>query len=95
MPVSDPIVALSTPPGRSGIGVIRLSGTHALELMRKLLRKDHFSPRANRVSLQTIFDPESGETLDRALITYFQAPHSFTGEDVIEFSCHVVGRTYC
>jgi len=88
VPVSDPIVALSTPPGRSGIGVIRLSGTHALELMRKLLRKDHFSPRANRVSLQTIFDPESGETLDRALITYFQAPHSFTGEDVIEFSCH-------
>ena len=88
MPVSDTIVALSTPPGRSGIGVIRLSGADALALTRKLLRKDHFSPQANRVTLQTIFDPESGEALDRALITYFQAPHSFTGEDVVELSCH-------
>ena len=86
MPVSDTIVALSTPPGRSGIGVIRLSGADALALTRKLLRKDHFSPQANRVTLQTIFDPESGEALDRALITYFQAPHSFTGEDVVELS---------
>lgn len=88
MPASDTIVALSTPPGRSGIGVIRLSGAHALGLVRKLLRKDHFAPEANRVSLQTIFNPESGEVLDQALITYFQAPHSFTGEDVIELSCH-------
>jgi tRNA modification GTPase len=88
VPVSDTIVALSTPPGRSGIGVIRLSGADALALTRKLLREDHFSPQANRVTLQTIFEPESGEALDRALITYFQTPHSFTGEDVIELSCH-------
>ncbi|MFL6207742.1 MAG: tRNA uridine-5-carboxymethylaminomethyl(34) synthesis GTPase MnmE [Pyrinomonadaceae bacterium] len=88
MPASDTIVALSTPPGRSGIGVIRLSGAHALELVRKLLRSDQFTPEANRVTLQTIIDPESGTVLDRALVTYFQAPHSFTGEDVIELSCH-------
>jgi tRNA modification GTPase len=88
VPVSDTIVALSTPPGHSGIGVIRLSGAHALELTRKLLRKDEFSPKANRVTLQTIHDPESGEALDQALITYFQTPHSFTGEDVVELSCH-------
>lgn len=88
MPASDTIVALSTPPGRSGIGVIRLSGAQVLELVRKLLRSDQFTPEANRVTLQTIIDPESGAVLDRALITYFQAPHSFTGEDVIELSCH-------
>ena len=88
MPVPDTIVALSTPPGRGGIGVIRLSGIDALALTRKLLRKDHFPPQANRVTLQTIFDPESGEALDQALITYFQTPYSFTGEDVIELSCH-------
>ena len=88
MSVSDTIVALSTPPGRSGIGVIRLSGPDALELVRKLTRKDQFAPEANRVTLQTISDPTSGEALDRALITYFRAPHSFTGEDVLELSCH-------
>ncbi|HEX8178891.1 MAG TPA: tRNA uridine-5-carboxymethylaminomethyl(34) synthesis GTPase MnmE [Pyrinomonadaceae bacterium] len=88
VPVSDTIVALSTPPGRSGIGVIRLSGAHTLALVRRLLRKDQFAPAANRAILQTIIDPESGEALDRALVTYFQAPHSFTGEDVIELSCH-------
>jgi len=86
--IAETIVALSTPPGRSGIGVIRLSGTNVLELTRRLLRKDHFTPEANRITLQTIFDPETGEALDRALVTYFQAPHSFTGEDVIELSCH-------
>ncbi len=88
MSVSDTIVALSTPPGRSGIGVIRLSGAHALELTRLLLRKDQFLPEANRVTLQTVHDPESGAALDHALITYFQTPHSFTGEDVVELSCH-------
>lgn len=88
VPVSDTIVALSTPPGRSGIGVIRLSGAHALELTRKLVRKNDFSPIPNRVTLQTLHDPESGEALDQVLITYFQTPHSFTGEDVVELSCH-------
>ncbi|MBD0326745.1 MAG: tRNA uridine-5-carboxymethylaminomethyl(34) synthesis GTPase MnmE, partial [Pyrinomonadaceae bacterium] len=82
------IVALSTPPGRSGIGVVRLSGPHALGLVRKLLRKDHFAPEANRVTLQTVLDPTTGAVLDHALITYFQTPHSFTGEDVVELSCH-------
>lgn len=88
MSISETIVALSTPPGRSGIGVIRLSGPTALELTRHLLRKAHFAPETHRVTLQTIFDPETGAALDRALITYFQAPRSFTGEDIIELSCH-------
>src|SRR5205085_6787160 len=82
------IVALYHPPVRSGIGVTRLSSIVAIALTHKLLRKDYFSPQANRVTLQTIFDPESGEALDQALITYFQTPYSFTGEDVIELSCH-------
>ena len=84
----DTIVALSTPPGRSGIGVIRLSGERALDYVRALLQDDHFSPEPNRVALRKIFDPHSHELLDRALITYFKAPHSFTGEDILELSCH-------
>jgi tRNA modification GTPase len=88
VPASDTIVALSTPPGRSGIGVIRLSGPDSLELVQRLAHNDQFSPEPNRVTLQTLNDPTSGEILDRALITYFRAPHSFTGEDVLELSCH-------
>lgn len=86
--VSDTIVALSTPPGRSGIGVIRLSGADSLAYARSLLGDGQFTPEPNRVILKTLRDPETEETLDRALVTYFKAPHSFTGEDVVELSCH-------
>ena len=85
---ADTIVALSTPPGRSGIGVIRLSGKGALSYLSSLLGDVPFDPEPNRVSLKTIRDPESKEILDRALVTYFKSPHSFTGEDVVEISCH-------
>ena len=88
MHVNDTIVALSTPPGRSGIGVIRLSGPDSLTLTRSLLNDSDFAPDPNRVVLRALYDPETSEALDRALITYFQAPHSYTGEDVIELSCH-------
>jgi tRNA modification GTPase len=85
---SDTIVALSTPPGRSGIGVIRLSGPASLDLTRALLRSPDFTLEPKRVALKTLRDPETGDTLDQSLVTYFKAPHSFTGEDVVELSCH-------
>jgi tRNA modification GTPase len=88
VPASDTIVALSTPTGRSGIGVIRLSGADSLAYTRRILRDDHFVPEPYRVTLKNLRDPASGETLDRALITYFKSPHSFTGEDTVELSCH-------
>jgi tRNA modification GTPase len=81
-------VALSTPTGRSGIGVIRLSGAHSLDYARLLLRDEKFIPEPNRATLKNLHDPETGETLDRALITYFKSPRSFTGEDIVELSCH-------
>ncbi len=85
---SNSIVAVSTPPGRGGIGVIRISGSDALNLTRQLLRNESFTPEANRVSLKTIYDPETLETLDQGLVTFFKSPRSFTGEDVVELSCH-------
>jgi len=85
---ADTIVALSTPPGRSGIGVIRLSGARSLEIASLLIGENHFAPQANHATLKRIRDPKSGEILDQALITYFKSPHSFTGEDVVELSCH-------
>ena len=86
--MSDTIVALATPFGKSGIGVIRLSGDDALLIAQKLIRKNQFYPEPRKSYLQQIFDIDSEEYLDDALITYFKAPHSFTGEDVVEISCH-------
>jgi len=85
---SHTIVALSTPPGRSGIGVIRISGAMSLDFTRSILRNNEFSPQPRQAILQKIYDPENGGMLDHALVTYFKAPNSFTGEDVIEISCH-------
>jgi tRNA modification GTPase len=82
----DTIVAVSTPPGRSAIGVVRLSGPGSLTILRALVRQDHFAPEPNRVVLKTLLINEG--VLDHCLVTYFQAPHSFTGEDMVEISCH-------
>lgn len=86
--MSQTIVALATPFGRSGIGVIRLSGTNALSIVRKLLLNDSFRSTPRKAVLKRIYDLETSEILDEVLITYFQAPHSFTGEDVIEIAAH-------
>ncbi|MEO7971276.1 MAG: tRNA uridine-5-carboxymethylaminomethyl(34) synthesis GTPase MnmE [bacterium] len=82
----DTIVAVSTPPGRSAIGVVRLSGPASLEILRALVQQDQFAPAPNRVVLKSLLVDDS--VLDRCLVTYFQAPHSFTGEDMVEISCH-------
>ncbi len=86
--MTDTIVALATPNGRSGIGVVRLSGARSLEIARSLVGDKHFEPIARTASLRPISDPRSREPIDSALITYFKAPNSFTGEDVVELSCH-------
>jgi tRNA modification GTPase len=82
------IFALSTPPGRSGIGVIRISGEKALDLTRSLVRDSDFCPEPNRVVLKSIFDPDTLEVIDRVVVTFFKSPHSYTGDDVVELSCH-------
>ncbi len=84
----DTIVALATALGRSGIGVIRLSGKRSCEIARSLVNDNNFTPKPRVVSLNKLYDPETSEIIDEALITYFEAPQSFTGEDVIEISCH-------
>ena len=86
--MSDTIVALATPTGRSGIGVIRLSGAGALAITQNLAADTAFVPEPRTARLRQLHDPATGETIDEAIITYFKAPHSFTGEDIFEISCH-------
>ncbi len=88
----DTIVAISTPPGRGGIGIVRLSGPQAVEISSGLLRLRNSLAHA-QAQLTDILDPDSrdgegAERLDEAVVTYFQAPNSYTREDVIEIAAH-------
>ena len=87
---TDTIAALSTPSGRGAIGVIRVSGPDAISILRRMTSDEtsQLEPTPHYMTLRGISDPFTGATLDQALVCYFKAPHSFTGEDVIEFHCH-------
>lgn len=80
----DTIAAVATAPGRGGIGVVRLSGLDLLALAETLSNK---RPEARRASLAS-FKDAAGETIDQGILLYFPAPHSFTGEDVLELQGH-------
>ncbi len=82
----DTIVALSTPLGRSGIGVVRLSGPASLQIAA-LIWRDDYTPDPRTAVLKTLKD-SAGDAIDEAILTYFKAPNSFTGEDIVEISCH-------
>jgi len=84
----DTIVAVSTPPGRGGIGIVRLSGARAVEIAETFCRRESsgdWEPR--KAVMARVVDGED-ETVDRVVLTRFVAPHSFTSEDVVEISCH-------
>ena len=78
------IVALSTPRGRGALAVIRLSGPDAIAIAKKMSGIDEVDPR--RATLTTLTHHD--QILDQVLLTCFPAPHSLTGEDVVEISCH-------
>jgi tRNA modification GTPase len=81
----DTIAAIATPPGRGGIGVVRLSGPDASSIAAKLTGRASFDAR--HATLTTVLDT-SGAQIDRAVVTFFPSPHSYTGEDVAEISAH-------
>lgn len=83
----ETIAAISTPPGRGGIGIVRLSGPHALSIAQKLIRLDGTLDHAC-ARLAEIPDPDTGRGIDEAVVTYFARPHSYTGEDLVEVAAH-------
>ena len=82
----DTIVAISTPPGRGGIGIIRLSGPAARIIAEPLLKLRHPLAPAHARFAQII--DATGETLDEAVVTFFEKPHSYTSEDIVEIAAH-------
>ncbi len=83
----DTIVAVSTPPGRGGIGVVRLSGKDARRIANQILRLGDEGLKPRRASLAELID-DQGHKVDETLATLFPKPHSYTAEDVVEISCH-------
>lgn len=81
----DTIVAIATPPGRGGVGIIRISGPQSYDIATVI---NHGKPLTQRMALFTSFYSDSGELIDQGLMLYFKAPHSFTGEDVVEIQAH-------
>jgi tRNA modification GTPase len=87
MNLDDTIVAMATPPGRGGIGVVRLSGPDARAIASSMLRVKH-DLEPGRAVFAELIEPETGERVDEAVITYFAKPHSYTTDDVVEISAH-------
>lgn len=86
----DTIVAIATPSGRGGLGVVRVSGTDALAVAQALIRKSTpLEPR--RATVAHVLEPVGESVLravDEVVVTWFEAPHSYTGEHVVEISGH-------
>ena len=80
----DPIIALATPPGRGAVGVVRISGKHLLNFAQELTQRQ-LTPRV--AQLVNIKD-QHGDNIDQVLAIFFPAPHSYTGEDVLELQGH-------
>lgn len=80
----DTIVAVATAPGNSGIGIIRVSGKQSFDIAKKITHK----VLDVRVATFTGFSDRSNNLIDNGLAIYFKAPHSFTGEDVVELQAH-------
>lgn len=80
----EPICAMATPPGRGALAIVRLSGQGALEIAHQLTHKKLLA----RQAIYTKFYDDNDEVIDQGIVIYFQAPASFTGEDVVELHCH-------
>jgi len=81
----ETIVAMATPPGRGGVGIIRVSGPQALAIALQITHKNKLTPR--KAYFVDFYDVTNVQ-IDHGLLLYFNAPYSFTGEDVIEFQAH-------
>lgn len=82
--LEDTIVALATPPGKAGVAIVRISGNLSKQILQKISKTDD-DFKARYMYLKKIY---VGDLVDDALLVYFSAPNSYTGEDVAEIQCH-------
>ena len=90
-PITDTIAAIATAPGEGAIAIVRVAGPRALPIANQVFRCPAPSPSqrpAGTFIHGEVIAPDTGETLDTALLLIFKAPHSYTGEDAVEIQCH-------
>ncbi len=81
---TDTIAAIATPPGKGGVGIVRISGPKVAEVAFKILGR---LPQARQASFLD-FKDQASNLIDQGIAIYFKAPHSFTGEDILELQAH-------
>jgi tRNA modification GTPase len=86
MDYESTIYALSSATGKAGVSVLRVSGSEALSSLQKISNRSNFQPR--KAHLVTLKNPHTQQPMDEALVLYFPAPHSFTGEECVEYHVH-------
>jgi tRNA modification GTPase len=86
--LEDTIIAISTPPGYGGLGIVRLSGPRALAVARRIFKPKHGRIAPGRAVLGAVHGPGGSPAFDEAFLTFHKKPHSYTREDVVEISCH-------
>ena len=86
--LSSTIVALATPPGVGAIGIVRLSGARAIIIADTVFKGKRLENQPSHTAHFGKIETPDGRVLDEALVTVFKAPHSYTGEDTAEISCH-------
>jgi len=86
----ETIIAISTPLGYGGLGIVRLSGKKSLSIAKKIFEPKKHSAKIQprRPILGQLYDFEKGDFFEEAYLTYFPQPHSYTREDIVEISCH-------
>ena len=83
--MADTIAAIATAPGVASISIIRLSGEAAVSIAQKISKRETITPR--HAHLTSLYNADNA-LIDHAIMIYFAAPHSFTGEEIVEFQCH-------
>jgi tRNA modification GTPase len=90
MSLNDTIVACATPAGYSSIAVIRVSGGKSIELAKKIFTATQHGQHieSHKAYYGDVVDPADGDVIDKVVVTFYCKPHSYTGDDVVEISCH-------
>lgn len=92
MVIDDTIAAISTAPGEGGIGIVRISGDKALDILNEIFispkGKDTMSMKSYTMRYGYIVDKEKDETIDEVIVSYMKAPNTYTREDIVEINCH-------
>lgn len=87
----DTIAAISTPPGEGGIGIVRLSGDEALEIVEKVYQmgnKRLSDQPSHTIHYGNVFHPKTNEKIDEVMVTVMRAPKTYTREDIVEINTH-------